>query len=62
MNQLRHLLRDTRGANLVEYMILVGVVAVLALATFKGLGSKVQKTTAEQTKTLDAVNTTSPKP
>lgn len=62
MNQLRHLFRDTRGANLVEYMILVGVVAVLALATFKGLGSKVQKTTAEQTKTLDAVNTTSQKP
>ena len=31
MTRKLSLLRDTRGANLVEYIILVGVVALLAL-------------------------------
>ncbi len=34
-------LKDTRGANLVEYIILVGVVALIALAGFKIFGQKV---------------------
>src|SRR5437016_2578932 len=35
----RTLSNDTRGANLVEYIILVGVVALIALAGFKVFGS-----------------------
>jgi pilus assembly protein Flp/PilA len=35
-------IRDRRGANLVEYIILVGVVALIALAGFKFFGSKVR--------------------
>jgi Flp pilus assembly pilin Flp len=35
------LLRDQRGANLVEYIILVGVVALIALAGFKVFGERV---------------------
>ena len=35
--------RDRRGANLVEYIILVGVVALIALAGFKLFGSKVRQ-------------------
>jgi Flp pilus assembly pilin Flp len=34
-------LKDTRGANLVEYIILVGVVALIALAGFKIFGTAV---------------------
>jgi Flp pilus assembly pilin Flp len=34
-------LKDTRGANLVEYIILVGVVALIALAGFKAFGTSV---------------------
>jgi len=34
-------LKDTRGANMVEYIILVGVVAILAMAGFKIFGSKI---------------------
>ena len=37
----RHFVNDTRGANLVEYIILVGVVALIALAGFKLFGTKV---------------------
>ena len=50
--------RDTRGANLVEYIILVGVVAILALGAFKIFGSKVQKEITDQGKTVGGIQTT----
>jgi Flp pilus assembly pilin Flp len=37
----RSLREDTRGAGLVEYIILVGVIALLALAGFRTFGSDV---------------------
>jgi Flp pilus assembly pilin Flp len=37
----RKLMSDTRGANLVEYIILVGVVAILCIAGFKIFGQAV---------------------
>lgn len=36
------LIKKTRGANMVEYIILVGVVALLALAGFKAFGGNVK--------------------
>jgi pilus assembly protein Flp/PilA len=39
---LKSIIRDRRGANLVEYIILVGVVALIALAGFKFFGTKVR--------------------
>ena len=36
--KLRKLLGNTLGANLVEYVILVGVIALVALAGFKSFG------------------------
>lgn len=41
-------MRDSRGANLVEYIILVGVVALLSIAAFKIFGGKVQAKVQEQ--------------
>ena len=41
-NVLRRFIQDTRGANLVEYIILVGVVALMAIAAFKTFGKTVQ--------------------
>lgn len=41
-------LRDTRGANMVEYIILVGVVALIALAGFKIFGKGVDAKIQEQ--------------
>ena len=37
----RKLLRNRRGANLVEYVILVGVIALVALVGFKSFGKSV---------------------
>jgi Flp pilus assembly pilin Flp len=48
MQKLHKLFRDNRGANLVEYIILVGVVALIALAGFKIFGKKVENKINEQ--------------
>jgi pilus assembly protein Flp/PilA len=45
---LRSLLRDCRGANMVEYMIIVGVIALCALAAFETFGDKVKKKIEEE--------------
>jgi len=39
---VRKFIKDTRGANLVEYIILVGVVALIALAGYRVFGTTVQ--------------------
>jgi len=61
MNKLvvrnRHnLLKDTRGANLVEYIILVGVVALIAIAGFKIFGSRVEAKVNEQAESVGGIN------
>jgi pilus assembly protein Flp/PilA len=48
-------LKDTRGANLVEYIILVGVVALIALAGFKVFGQKVNDKIKNQSTTVDGI-------
>lgn len=40
----RSLLADTKGAGLVEYIILVGVIALAALAGFREFGVDVNET------------------
>jgi len=46
--RLRSLLADRKGANMVEYMIIVGVVALCALAAFSTFGSSVQQKINEE--------------
>ena len=43
LSMMRSLKRDTRGANMVEYIILVGVVALFAIAAFGAFSKSVQK-------------------
>jgi Flp pilus assembly pilin Flp len=50
--QLRAALADTRGANMVEYIILVGVVAILAMAGFKYFGHNVNNEISLQGNTV----------
>ena len=50
------LLRDTKGANLVEYIILVGVIALIAIAGFKTFGSKVTDKVNEQAGSVSGIN------
>ena len=48
-------LKDTRGANLVEYIILVGVVALIALAGFKIFGHKVNDKVKDQSDKVQGI-------
>ncbi len=50
------LLKDNRGANLVEYIILVGVIALIAIAGFKLFGQKVQAKVEEQAGSVGGIN------
>lgn len=53
--QLNKFLKDSRGANMVEYIILVGVVAILAMAGFKYFGKNVNNTIGLQAHTVSEV-------
>jgi pilus assembly protein Flp/PilA len=57
-NLLKRFLKDTRGANMVEYILLVGVVALISIAAFKAFGSKVQSKITEQGSTVGNINAT----
>jgi len=52
----RRLKRDTRGANMVEYIILVGVVALLAIVAFKYFNASVQSKVKEQGDSVNKIN------
>jgi Flp pilus assembly pilin Flp len=52
----RRLLRDKRGANMVEYIILVGVIALIAIAGFKMFGGKVRAKIDEQAGSVGGIN------
>ncbi len=47
--------KDTRGANLVEYIILVGVIALLALAGFKTFGKNVRERVDKQASDVSGI-------
>ncbi len=46
------LIRDRRGAQMIEYVVLVGVVALLAVAAFKKFGWTVRKKVDQQTESV----------
>lgn len=52
---LKKLYQDQRGANLVEYVILVGVVALVALVGFKQFGFKVRSNIDKKTMTVQGI-------
>ena len=56
MTRKLSLLRDTRGANLVEYIILVGVIALIASAGFKAFGNNVRAKVDEQAGSVSGIN------
>jgi len=58
MAPIQRLLRDRRGANLVEYIILVGVVALLALGAFKSFGGDLKTKIGNQATTVQGINDT----
>ena len=55
IERFKGFIADTRGANMVEYIILVGVVAILAMAGFKYFGKNVNNTIGLQAHTVSEV-------
>lgn len=53
---MKRLFRDTRGASLVEYIILVGVVALISIAAFKAYQKKVHGKVVGQASTVGQIN------
>ncbi len=53
MNRLK---RDTLGANMVEYIILVGVVALLAIVAFRYFNSSVKEKVNQQADSVSKIN------
>ena len=54
-SSVRNFLRATRGANMVEYIILVGVVALLAIVAFRFFGKSVSAKIQQQAGSVNAV-------
>jgi pilus assembly protein Flp/PilA len=48
MSEMKRILKDTRGSNFVEYMIICGVVALLAITAFTTFGKDVQDKIKEE--------------
>ena len=56
LSLVRRLKRDTLGANMVEYIILVGVVALLAIVAFKFFNSSVRTKVNQQADSVNKIN------
>lgn len=54
------LARDTRGANMVEYIIVVGLVALIAIVGFTTFGGDVKTKIEEQSTKVKNVGTSTP--
>jgi Flp pilus assembly pilin Flp len=54
--QARQLIKDTKGANLVEYIILVGIIALIALAGYRAFGESVTDKINEQSSSVGSIN------
>ena len=55
MQKLNKLIKDNLGANLVEYIILVRVIALVAIAGFKIFGEKVDSKIQEQSNKVEQI-------
>ena len=53
---MKNVIHDTRGANMVEYILLVGVVALISIAAFTKFGGKVQEKIREQGISVGEIN------
>jgi len=52
---LKKLLRDQKGAGMTEYIILVGVIAMLAIVAFRFFGSSVSTKIDQQAGTVKGI-------
>ncbi len=52
MEKIRQLIQDKRGANMVEYIIVVAVIALIAIAAFRTFGTNLQSKTDEKAQVI----------
>jgi pilus assembly protein Flp/PilA len=57
MKTVERFVRDQKGATLVEYIILVGIVALIAFGGFKAFGTNVTTSIKAQGASVGSVNT-----
>ena len=57
MNEMQAIAKDTRGSNFVEYMIICGVVALLAIVAFTQFGTDVQDKIIEEGGAVTGIQT-----
>ncbi|MFO0569452.1 MAG: Flp family type IVb pilin [Polyangiaceae bacterium] len=48
MEKIRALIQDKRGANMVEYIIVVAVIALIAIAAFRTFGQNLNNKTNQK--------------
>ena len=53
---INRLVKDERGANMVEYIILVGIVAILAIVAFRYFNSSVKDKVNQQADTVQGID------
>jgi pilus assembly protein Flp/PilA len=53
----KRLMRDQRGAGLVEYAMLAGLVAIAAFGAFKTFGGSISKAANDQSTTIGTIPT-----
>jgi Flp pilus assembly pilin Flp len=54
--RLRDIARDTRGAGMVEYIIILGVVALAGQTAFRAFGSSISKKVRQQADTVAQID------
>jgi Flp pilus assembly pilin Flp len=52
MTKLTRLMRDTRGATMVEYIVIVAVILLVALKAWESLGTNVSERTNDAAEAL----------
>lgn len=50
----RRFLRDERGAGLVEYILLAGLIAIACILAFRGFGNRVGSTVTKQGEKIES--------
>ena len=55
-NKIQKLIRDTSGAGMVEYIILVGLVALACVAAYTTFGGDVRAKVTEQGASVTGIN------
>jgi pilus assembly protein Flp/PilA len=57
MSNLRRFVQDTRGANAMEYCILIGMIALIVFAGIKTFGSNLNTAINSQAGSISNINT-----